>query len=509
MIRLKPSNEDRRSARRKRLTAALLLAGITTFAGAQTQAGSGELPAAPTPTLEAIHRSAAIESYERTLPGQIHVEQPSVDALPLSLDDAIARALKNNEQIIESRQNERRVSGLRLTVANALLPSLVAQGSTSTQEINLAAMGFKPAALAPLLEQFGIAPGAFKTIVKVDVTSAQLNLNQQLFNVPAYYLYRASQRSSDVAALATLNVRGGAALAVASQYLRILADAAEITTARSLVEADVVDLQNAVDRQTAGVGVKLDTLRSRVQLQTEQQTLITAENTYSKDKIQLNRLMGLPAGEDLTLTDTVPYAELARLPLPETLALAYTKRKDLLGLESQVEVAVKTAKAVRYERLPTLAFGGYYGVLGETHGLYHGVFNAQGSLNVPIFKEAQFRGEREVADAQLLGLRQQIDSLRVTIEQQIRSDMLDVQSANDLVTVARSNVQLSREVLQDAEQRFAAGVDDNLAVVQAQSSLASAESRLVETLYQFNAAKLSLARSVGVVETQYRVYLGR
>ncbi len=144
-----------------------------------------------------------------------------------------------------------------------------------------------------------------------------------------------------------------------------------------------------------------------------------------------------------------------------------------------------------------------------TRGLYHGVFAAQGSLNFPIFKEAEFRGEHEVAAAQISGLNRQIDSLRVTIEQQIRSSLLDVQSANDLVKVAQSNVVLSRQELDDAQQRFLAGVSDNLPVVQAESRLAGSQSQVVRTLYQYNASKLQLARNVGVVESQYKAYLGR
>ena len=40
-------------------------------------------------------------------------------------------------------------------------------------------------------------------------------------------------------------------------------------------------------------------------------------------------------------------------------------------------------------------------------------------------------------------------------------------------------------------------------------TLAAAQSRLVETLYQYNQSKLQLARNTGVVESQYKVYLGR
>jgi outer membrane protein TolC len=197
------------------------------------------------------------------------------------------------------------------------------------------------------------------------------------------------------------------------------------------------------------------------------------------------------------------------MPLEEAKRLAYNERKDLLNLQAQLEVAAQARKAVRAQRLPSLSFNGYYGVLGEVSGLYHGVFSATGQVSVPVFEEGELRGQSEVAGAQVIALQQQIDSLRVTIEQQIRSSMLDVQSSNELVKVARSNVDLATQELQDASDRFSAGVDDNLPVVQAQATLAQAQSQLVNTLYQYNQSKLQLARNTGVVEAQYKLYLGR
>ncbi len=455
---------------------------------------ANSLPSAPMPNVATIK-----------LPGGVVVEQATPGALPLSLDDAIERGMKRNLQIELSQQNERYVHGQVLTVKNSLLPSMTAQAQTGTQEINLAALGFKPGSLVAL----GIPAGTISEIVKVSTTSAQLSLNQQLFNVPAYFLYRAAQKADTAASLTTLNTRGTVALQVGTQYLLALADAAQIENAQALVKSNEVSLQQATASHDAGVGTNLDVLRARVQLQTQQQVLINAENTFAKDKIQLNRLIGLPAGQELKLTDTAPYAEFAELPLEEAKALAFERRKDLLSLQAQLEVAERTRKAVKFERLPALSFDGYYGVLGETQGLYHGVFSAAGKMKFPIFQEGQLRGELEVAEAQKHALQQQIDSLKVTIEQQIRASMLDVQASADLVKVAQSNVGLATEQLQQASDRFAAGVDDNLAVVQAAATLADAQSRLVNTLYQYNQSKLQLARNTGVVETQYKVYLGR
>ncbi len=435
----------------------------------------------------------------------IPVEQATPGALPLSLDDAIDRGLKHNLQVQLAVQTEKSVRGQISTVFYYLLPNLRATAYSNAQEIDLAALGFKPSSLTA----FGLNPATFSTIVKVNVTDAQVSADQVLFNLPDFYLYAAAKKAANVVTENTLNVRGGVVEAVGTQYLAALADEAQIANAQALVTADEEVLRQATLEHDAGVGTNLDVLRARVQLQSEQQALVRAQDTFAKDKIALNRLIGLPAEQELTLTDAVPYAQLTEMPMDQTLALAYQRRKDLLELQAQLDVAERAQKAVRFERLPQLGFDGYYGVIGETGGLYHGVFTVQGVLKIPLSEEGRFRGESQVAAAQQIALRRQIDSLRATIDEQIRASRLDVESSAELVKVARSNVELATEALSDTRDRFAAGVDDNLPVVQAQATLADAQSRLIATEFQLNQAKLALARNTGVVETQYKQYLGR
>jgi outer membrane protein TolC len=494
----------------------LVLAGVGLVCSAWAQENAA-LPMAPSAIVAALPAGSVNRAPDRLFEGQsgttsgipfaggVIVETATPGALPLGLDDAIDRGLKNNVQVLLANQNERSVRGQISTAFYQLLPNLKASAYTNTEEINLAALGFKPSSLAG----FGIPASEFSTIVKVDTTNAQMSADQVLFNLPDFYLYAAAKKAANVLAMNTLNTRGAVVQVVGNQYLATLADETQIANAEALVKADEEVLRQATLSHDAGVGINLDVIRARVQLQTEQQVLVRAENAFAKDKIALNRLIGLPAEQELTLTDTVPYADLAELPLEQAKALAYQRRKDLLALESQLEVAQRARKAVKYERMPTLAFNGYYGVIGETRGLYHGVFTAQGVLKIPIFEEGRFRGERETTAAQEIGLQHQIDSLRVTIDAQIRASMMDVESSVELVKVARSNVDLATEELSDTRDRFAAGVDDNLPVVQAQATLANAQSRLIGTEFQLNQAKLALARNTGVVETQYKQYLGR
>jgi outer membrane protein TolC len=477
---------------------AILATGLLPVAGfAQQSAAVSELPQAPSPNLPPTPIVIG--------PGGTAVPAAVPGAMPLSIDDAIQRGMQYNLQQILYQENEKTVHGEILTIGNNLLPTLKAQVQSTANELNLAAMGFKASSLAA----FGLNPSTFSEIVKVNTTSAQLNVDQALFNLPAYEFYRAAQKAELVAQLQTKLGRGNVALSVGTQYLQCIADASQIANDLALERSDEVALRQATLSHEAGVGTNLDALRAKVQLQQQQQVRITAENKLAKDKIALARLLGLPADQELNLTDTVPFAELAVMPEPEALQLAYTRRKDYLALQAQIEVAERTKKAVQYQRYPTVAVGGYYGVIGETTGLYHGDFVAQGKVQFPIFKEAALRGEREVADATISRTRSQEANLRVTIDQQIRSNMLDVQSSSELVKVARSNVELSKQELSDANDRFMAGITDNLPLVQAQATLAAAQDRLVQTEFQYNQSKLALARSIGVVETQFKTYLGR
>jgi len=460
-----------------------------------------ELPAAPAPNPAVLFQPAAVQPGPDGLPLQVATR----GALPLSLDEAIQRGMNYNLQQILAQQNERAVHGQILTVGNALLPSLKAQVQTTANELNLAAMGFKPS----LLSSFGLSASGFSEIVKVNTTSAQLNVNQALFNLPAYEFYRAAQKAALVAELTTKLGRGNLALYVGTQYLQCIADASQVANAVALEKSDEVALRQATLSHDAGVGINLDVLRAKVQLQTQQQARISAENTLAKDKIALARLIGLPADQELTLTDTVPFAEFAELSEPDALKLAFTRRKDYLSLQAQLEVARHASKAVRYQRLPTLAFGGFYGVLGETTGLYHGDFVAQGTLRFPIFEEAALRGETEVASAQIARVQSQLASLRIDIDEQIRANMLDVESSAELVKAARSNVDLATQALSDTSDRFNAGITDDLPLVQAQAALVAAQNQLVQSEFTYNRSKLALARSIGVVETQYKTYLGR
>jgi outer membrane protein TolC len=306
-----------------------------------------------------------------------------------------------------------------------------------------------------------------------------------------------------------MTARGEVVQQVATAYLHAIAAASEVDNAKALESADQVLFNQAHDAHQAGTVANLDELRARVQLQSQQQILISAENTLEKDLILLKREIGVDPGQKIVLTDPAPYSELAVQTPEEVRATAYKNRQDYQNLQNQVEIYKAIHTAYRGQRLPSLSFSGYYGV-SEVSGVgAHGNFLAQGTLSIPLFREGRLRGDSDVAQAQLSSVNAQLADMRTHIDQQVRSALLDVDATSKLVEVARSSVDLATRALSDETDRVNAGVDDNLPLVEAQATLANAQTNLVECLYQYNMSKLILARVSGVLETQYRVYLGR
>ena len=229
-------------------------------------------------------------------------------------------------------------------------------------------------------------------------------------------------------------------------------------------------LDQTIAEHQAGTAANLDELRARVQFQTQQQSVITAEVNFAKAKIALNREIGLPAEQEIQLTDTAPYADLATMTIDEAKRMAYQSRQDYQGLQAQVRAAQLQRRAAKWERLPTLNSPGNYGVTGVTGRLYHGTFTAAGSLNLPVFEEAKFRGDSGVAAANLTDLTQQLASLKKQINQQLRDSILDVSVSHRAGSGGAKQCSPGAERIGTASDRFQAGVDDNLPVVQAQAT---------------------------------------
>ena len=377
----------------------------------------------------------------------------------------------------------------------SLLPTVNGTFREAAQETNLRAQGLS-------------IPG-FPTIVgPYSYTDVRGTVDWTLFSVPSLNNYIAARNIAQASKLSLDDARNLVALSIGYGYLACISDEANIANDQAQVASTKLSLDQAAASHEAGTAPQLDELRARVDYQTQQQALIRDQNAYEKDKLALARAIGLPLEQKFDLVDRLPFAPLEGIPIDEALRVAYATRKDLSAMEHDLKASELSRHAATAERYPRASFSGDYGDIGPTLGHSHGTYDVSGTASVPIYEESRLRGDAQQAQAQLDSPRARLRDRKGQISADIHDAYLDLESAARLVEVARSNVQLATQTLSDAQQRYAAGVDNNLAVVQAQASVAQANNQYVLSLYQHNVAKLSLARAMGVIDTRYQEFLG-
>ena len=427
--------------------------------------------------------------------GSLVSGKATADVLPLSLDDAIQRGLKNNLGLILQSSSEKNASGERLQELQRLLPTMTGAASIEVEQVNLAAYGLKFPGMKPIVGPF-------------QVVDFRAYLTQNLVNLQAFENYMASKHNFESAKLTAQDARDLVVLTVGNGYLLCLADEARIAAVQAEMATSKVQLDQATQAHQAGTSPRLDVLRSQVDYQNEQQQLIATQNQFAKDKLSLARAIGLPLDQRFDLSDKEPFAALDTPDPEQAFQQALKQRKDLAAADEKLKAAEAGKKAAFDEQLPVASFSGDFGDLGTTPAHSHGTYSATGQVSAPILQIAKTHGDEQVADAQYDQAKAKLSDQVQQVNQDVRDAILDIQSAEKLVDAARSNVQLASEALNEAQQRFKAGVSDSLPVSQALAQDEQANDQYISALYQHNVAKLSLARALGVASTNYKDYLG-
>jgi outer membrane protein TolC len=426
--------------------------------------------------------------------GSVVKGEASPQVLALSLDDAIARGLKTNLGIILNGAEAATARAERLSQLQSLLPSVDLNAKETVSQVDLPAEGLRLPGLPTIIGPFGY-------------TDVRASLSWSLVDLASLRNYLAARHNFAAAQLTAEDARDMVVLTVGNAYLLVLADQTQIASVQAQVDTAKVSLDQAIANHQAGTSPLLDELRARVDYQSLEQQLIAAQDALEKDKLALARTIGLPLAQQFTLADQVPYAVFDHLDVTALIAQAHANRKDLAALVEQAKAAEEQRKAATADRLPTLKADADYGDIGTTLAHSHGTVDATGTLSVPVFKEFELRGEALQAQAQLDTAQAQLSDRNAQVDADVRDALLDIESAQKQVEVARSSVDLAKEALSEAQQRYANGVDDNLAVSEAQQSLAQADNQYVVSLYRDNVAKLSLARALGAGQ-DYKTYLG-
>jgi outer membrane protein TolC/membrane protein DedA with SNARE-associated domain len=417
------------------------------------------------------------------------------EILRLTLRDAINRALKYNLGSIESGEDTRIARGQRLLALSQLLPQVSAGVSETVQQESLAIFGFK-------------LPGIPTVLGPFSYSSVQANISDTIFSFESIQRLHSARTAEQAAKLSYQDILDAVTLTVGNAYLQIIEASSHIVAREAQVQNAMALYDRAMDQFQAGTAPRIDVTRTEVQLHTEEYNLSVARNNFAVAKLSLGRAIGLPLGQQFEPADTLPYSDINAISVDDALRMAYQSRSDFRAALDAQKAAAQTLAAAKGERYPVVAMNGNYGDVGPTFGNSHGVFTFQGEVSVPIFTGGRIKGDITLAEGALRQRKAEAENLRGQIDYDVRAAFLNLNAAKEQVSVAKGNVELANESLARSKDRFTSGVTDSVEVVQAQQALASANDQYIASLYNHNFAKLSLARALGVVRTNYGQYLG-
>jgi outer membrane protein TolC/ABC-type transporter Mla MlaB component len=419
--------------------------------------------------------------------------QASGGPLRLTLDKAVSLALKQNTTAqIAILQAAEAVQDKNIARA-ALLPQADLQASDSVRRINLE-------------EELGSAipfPGIPGHVGPLNIFNAGPTFGAPVFDLTLWNRYRSARDSANASKATSLSTREQVILLVVSQYIGTLRAMANVEASQSRVDLAQALYDQAADLQKEGVGTGIDTLRANVELQNEKQALLVAETDRDSSLFGLSRLLNLDPRREIALSDSLSFFDTPQPDVNASLDEALAARQEWKALDSQVKAAEHDKKASQDLRLPTLRVDGNWAYEGTRLNNGIPVYNYQASFDLPLFTGGRTHAEIVKSDLQLKVLDEQKADLRNQISLDVKTALLNLKSARNQVAVSTLGVQLAKEEVNQARDRFKAGVANNIEVIQAQDSLARANDNEIAALYRFNQARADYARSIGQMEKIY------
>jgi outer membrane protein len=416
---------------------------------------------------------------------------PKSETLRLTLDQAVNMALKQNTTaqiaVLTAAQSVQDKNSARAD----LLPQANLDVSDAVQRINLQAF------LGQKVTGFPQHAGPFQ------IFQAGPSFGMPIFDLTLFRRYQAARDMANAGKADSLSTREQVILLVVSQYIGTLRNVADVQASQSRVDLAKALYDQAADLQKEGVGTGIDTLRANVELQNENQRLITAEANRETSLYGLSRLLNLDPRQKIELADSLSFFETPQPDMEASIAEGLSTRQEWKSLQEQIRASEHDKKAASESRLPSLKFQGNWAYTGTSSTTGIPTYNYAVQATMPLFTSGKIHAEIVRADLGIQKLQQQQADLRNQIALEVKTALINLDSARNEVRVANLGVQLSKEEVDQARDRFKAGVANNIEVIQAQDSLARANDNQIAALYRFNQARADLARAVGQMEKIY------
>jgi outer membrane protein TolC len=417
--------------------------------------------------------------------------QASLPPLRLTLKEAVALALKQNPQVAIANLNLAESESARDVSRAALLPQVSVGAADFVTRANVEALFGSP------------VPGFPQHIGPFWTVQAGTRFSVPVFDLALWRRWQASRESVHASGAERDIVRELNVQLVVSQYLGGLRAAADLTAAKSRLDLAQALFNLASDLEKNGVGTSLDTLRAHVEFQNERQRHASAEAQLKLSGYGLAQLLSLDPQQTVELADEPRFFETPAFDADESIASAFAARPEIKALDARARSAGLEKSAAGADEAPRVSFGGGWRMEGLTDSTLIPVYQYGVSVEMPVFTGGRNRARVAIAEIELKKLAESTHAARNQIAQEVRSAAALIGASRVEVDAANLGVNLAQEAVTQAQDRFRAGVANNIEVISAQDQLARANDNQISALYRFNQSRADLARATGQMEALY------
>ncbi|GJL61953.1 MAG: hypothetical protein NPIRA04_06070 [Nitrospirales bacterium] len=322
-------------------------------------------------------------------------------------------------------------------------------------------------------------------------------LTQNVFSLSLIQKWRAAKMGVEVAGLDAEVIKHDTMATVGLVYLETLRtqETAEAREADVALNQELLRLTSR--RRKAGMATSLDVNRAHVRFKNARQRWLVAQNERDRATLNLLRAIGLSFDVNLVLTDTLRIVTVPEQALPKALKVAEENRSELKAQKRKERLAGLTLSSVQSERVPSLQASGDVGLIGNTLNNMLTNDNLQLMMTIPIFDGGQREGRISESRSRIRQEMIKTQDIRYQISLEVRDAVLSLRSAKQQVQEAEEGLTLALTEVKLARARFAVGMATNIEVTDAQASVAKARDNRIESLFNFNAARINLARAQG------------
>lgn len=455
---------------------------------------------------------------------------PPPGAVPLSLEQAVARATGESEEVLLARsQLDLADAQVAATRAQALPQVSATAGYTRTLASAFDTGGggfvlpdslrFDPDPTLPLEERvtyledrvpyaalgslgslFGDLPFGQENTYVASINGSQLLYSGgrvgAALDIARSYRDAATLNLAEEEAEIELQVR-------TAYYQALLAGELEQIAVAALLQAEEFLVQERL-RLSAGRASELEVLRAEVSRDNLRPQLVQARNAAELATLNLKRLVDIPLTIPITLTTPLapPAAPAVAVPVdPETLT---SERAAVLAAERQVDIREQQVRIARGAYLPSVSFNMGYGkqLFPSTTFAFQEDWRTDWtagiSVQIPIFNGGQRGAELAQARVELDRSRLQLAQLRESVQLQYEQARGERERAREAISARETTVTQAQRVYDLTVLRYEQGLATQLEVSQARLELLQARTNLAQAVTDFHIADAGLERATTV-----------